>query len=74
MIMLTVDLQKLKALRKSKMSLDQMSSHLGYQSPNGYYYLETGRSKITAETLAKVATILGVPIEEFFVEKDEKDE
>ncbi|MCI1883079.1 MAG: helix-turn-helix domain-containing protein [Sporolactobacillus sp.] len=64
--MLTVDLQKLKKVRKQQMSLEQMSSKLGYSSPNGYYYLESGRSHITAETLAKVATILNVPIEEFF--------
>ncbi|RYM06178.1 XRE family transcriptional regulator [Sporolactobacillus sp. THM7-7] len=68
--MLTVDLKKLKKLRKEQMSLEKMSEKLGYQSPNGYYYLESGRSKITAETLAKVATILNVPIEDFFMETE----
>lgn len=68
--MLTVDLKKLKKIRKKHMSLEQMSNRLGYRSPNGYYYLETGRSKITAETLAKVASILGVPIQDFFTEEE----
>lgn len=72
--MLKLDLEKLKTLRKSQMSLEKMSSQLGYKSPNGYYYLESGRSKITAEMLAKVAAILKVPIEEFFVEKDGQGE
>jgi transcriptional regulator with XRE-family HTH domain len=70
--MLTVDLEKLKKVRKSQMSLEKMSKRLGYHSPNGYYYLESGRSKITAETLAKVSSILNVPIQEFFVEKGEE--
>lgn len=56
------------------MSLEEMSSKLGYQSPNGYYYLETGRSKIKAETLAKAATILHVPIEELFLETDDEND
>lgn len=72
--MLTVDLDKLKKLRQSKMSQQEMSLRLGYQSPNGYYYLECGRSKITAETLAKVATVLGVPIQEFFTNKGESSQ
>ncbi|WP_100487420.1 helix-turn-helix domain-containing protein [Sporolactobacillus pectinivorans] len=66
--MLTVDLKKMKKLRKKQMSLEQMSSKLGYGSPNGYYYLETGHSKISAEMLAKVAMILKVPITDFFVD------
>ncbi|WP_100538146.1 helix-turn-helix transcriptional regulator [Paenibacillus sp. GM2FR] len=66
-----VDLVKIKAHRKANdLSLDDMSKLLGYESPNGYYYLETGRGKFTAEALAKVADKLGVSIEElFFVEE-----
>ncbi|RYL93521.1 helix-turn-helix transcriptional regulator [Sporolactobacillus sp. Y61] len=66
--MLTVDLKKLRERRKRCMTLEQMSEKLGYQSPNGYFYLESGRSKITAEMLAKVATILEIPIQELFTE------
>jgi hypothetical protein len=38
-----------------------MAEKTGYASINGYYYLETGQSKFTAETLALVAEILDVP-------------
>lgn len=63
-----VDLDKIRKLRKSKMSLETMAEKLGYQSPNGYFYLEKGRSKFSAETLAKVADILEVGIDELLVE------
>ncbi|WP_085522897.1 helix-turn-helix domain-containing protein [Tuberibacillus sp. Marseille-P3662] len=65
-----VDLGKLKRIRKQQMSLHTMSQMLGYKSPNGYYYLEKGRSKMPADILANVAIILDVPLEELF--KDEK--
>lgn len=68
--MLTVDLIKLKKLRESRMSLQDMASRIGYQSANGYYYLECGRSKISAETLAKVATVLDISIQELFTDSD----
>lgn len=64
--MLKVDLKKLKQLRKNRMSLGEMSLQLGYESPNGYYYLESGRSKIPADVLAQVSVILGVPIQDLF--------
>ncbi|MCL1631101.1 helix-turn-helix domain-containing protein [Sporolactobacillus sp. CPB3-1] len=67
--MLTVDLKKLRSLRESQMSLKEMAARLGYQSANGYYYLESGRSKISAETLAKVASVLCVPIQELFTDQ-----
>lgn len=68
-----VNLDKIHALRKSKMSLETMAELLGYQSPNGYFYLEKGRSKFSAEMLAKVADILEVDIEELLIEKEEID-
>lgn len=65
-----VDLLKIKQLRKSSnFSLEEMAQKLGYDSPNGYYYLEIGRSKFSAETLAKVADIFHVSIEDLFFEK-----
>ena len=63
-----VDLEKMKRLRKGRMSLEVMSKQLGYASPNGYYYLEIGRSKISAEMLAEIAGILEVGIEELYRE------
>ncbi|MFY4781554.1 helix-turn-helix domain-containing protein [Campylobacter jejuni] len=68
--MLTVDLKKMRRLRESKMSLQEMANRIGYQSANGYFYLECGRSKISAETLAKVATVLEVSISELFTDPD----
>lgn len=39
-----VDLEKIKSLRKCiGLSLEEMASILGYESLNGYYYLEVGR-------------------------------
>lgn len=62
-----VDLVKIKKLRKKhNLSLDKMAKILGYESANGYYYLETGRSKFPAETLAMVAMIFNVNINELF--------
>ena len=62
-----VDLGKIKELRKKEdISLDEMSRKLGYESQNGYYYLEIGRGKFTAEMLAKVADILSVNINSLF--------
>lgn len=64
-----VDLEKIKALRKKAgLSLEEMARLLGYESQNGYYYLEIGRGKFPAETLAKVADILEVSINELFFE------
>lgn len=72
--MLKVDLKKLKQLRKNRMSLGEMSLQLGYESPNGYYYLESGRSKIPADVLAQVSVILDVPIQDLFFDDEHVDE
>ncbi|MFD0825812.1 helix-turn-helix domain-containing protein [Neobacillus sp. M.A.Huq-85] len=65
-----VDIEKIKLLRKTaNISLEKMSELLGYDSLNGYYYLETGRIKFPAEKLAVVARVLNVPIEELFFDE-----
>lgn len=65
-----VNIEKIKQMRKgAHLTLEEMAHHLGYESPNGYYYLERGRSKFTAETLAEVADLFGVPIEELLCER-----
>lgn len=62
-----VDLEKIKRLRKeANISLEKMSELLGYDSPNGYYYLETGRIKFPADKLAIVANALKIPIDQLF--------
>lgn len=64
-----VDLQKVKEKRKGKkLSIEKMSKALGYDSPNGYFYLESGKSKFPAEKLAMVSEILDVPIQKLFFE------
>lgn len=64
-----VDLEKIKKLRKeANISLEKMAELLGYESPNGYYYLETGRVKFPADKLAVVSEILNVPIDQLFFE------
>ncbi|NOU68348.1 helix-turn-helix domain-containing protein [Paenibacillus sp. LMG 31461] len=67
--MAKVNLEKIKKLRKlAGYSLEEMSKFLGYESTNGYYYLECGRGKISAESLAQIAHILKVDIKELFFE------
>ncbi|GGE64483.1 helix-turn-helix domain-containing protein [Priestia taiwanensis] len=76
-----VDLNKIKRIRKKmKLSLEEMSERLGYKTLNGYYYLECGRTKFSAEALAIVADIFNVSVMELFYEegivktvKDEKE-
>jgi transcriptional regulator with XRE-family HTH domain len=69
--MLKVDIEKIKMLRKNaNISLEKMSELLGYDSINGYYYLETGRIKFPADRLALVSKILNTPIEKLFFEDE----
>lgn len=66
-----VNLEKIKKLRKkSGLSVEDVSRDLGYKTVNGYYYLETGRNKFSAENLAMVAEILGVSISALFFEEN----
>lgn len=68
-----VDLEKIKHMRRrAHLTLEDMAEKIGYGSLNGYYYLERGRSRFPAETLWAVAEILDVPIEELFVDPNEK--
>jgi transcriptional regulator with XRE-family HTH domain len=67
---LKVDIEKIKKLRKKAgISLEKMSDLLGYDSLNGYYYLETGRIKFPADKLATVSKILQIPMEQLFFEE-----
>lgn len=64
-----VNLKKIKDLRKEQqITLEEMSKILGYDSPNGYHYIEKGRSKFSAEALAQVADVLKVRIDSLFFE------
>lgn len=65
----TVHLEKINTLRKNaKVSLNEMALILGYESPNGYYYLESGRVKFPADKLAIIANHFNVTIDELFFE------
>lgn len=61
------DLSKLKQLRKEhRETLMDLSKLLGYESPNGYLYIENGRCKITLEQAKILADHYGVPVESLF--------
>jgi transcriptional regulator with XRE-family HTH domain len=62
-----VDLKKIKKLRKDKkISQKEIAKKLGYKSGTGYHYIETGKRNIKAETLAKIAQVLNVSVEELY--------
>jgi len=74
MTRIRVDIDKIKRMRKhSRITLQEMAARLGYKSPNGYYYLERGRSKFTAEMLATVAEILETSLEDLFLRPNKEE-
>jgi transcriptional regulator with XRE-family HTH domain len=65
--MISVDLDKIKRLRKEKsITQYEMAKLLGYKTDVGYHYLETGRCQIDAVQLAMIAQILEVPVSQLF--------
>jgi transcriptional regulator with XRE-family HTH domain len=65
-----INLEKIKALRKAKkLSQKEFAQKIGYKSSTGYHYIESGKRNIKAETLAKIAKILEVPIEDLYNSK-----
>lgn len=65
--MTIVDLSKMKELRNQNgLTLLEMSKALGYESPNGYHYLEQGIRHIKADQLPMIAEKLGVEITDLF--------
>lgn len=62
-----VDLVKIKKLRNEKrLTQGYMAKKLGYKTPIGYHYLESGRCQIKADQLAIIAKELGVEVKELF--------
>ena len=56
-----INLKMMKKLRQEKgYSLKEMANFLGYESPNGYLYLESGRCAIDATKLFLIAQKLEV--------------
>ncbi len=63
-----IDLMKMKQMRKKKKySLGHMAEILGYKSPAGYSYLESGRCKISADQLLIIANELGISIVDLYL-------
>lgn len=63
-----VDLPKLKRLRKQhNLSIADVSQALGYKSGNAYFALESGRTRMKAEHLKKLANMFGVSVESLYV-------
>ncbi len=67
--MLQVDLEKMRVLRIQKgITQGQMAKALGYKTPLGYHYLESGRCQLKAQHLPIIADLLGIAeIEELFI-------
>ncbi|QGG51568.1 XRE family transcriptional regulator [Lysinibacillus pakistanensis] len=62
-----VNLDLIKELRSNKnISIEEMSTTMGYKGYQGYYYKENGSRKMSAEDIAKISTILSVPINKLF--------
>lgn len=63
-----LDLEKIKMLRKQKkLSLKNMALELGYETPTGYFYAESGRCNFKPNHLPLMSKKLGVPMEELFL-------
>lgn len=68
-----VDLKKLRDLRQErKLGQQDVAQVLGYQTATGYHYIETGRVKLTADQIGKLAELFEVPIEELYIRGDER--
>lgn len=58
---------RLKKARKEKnISFRKMAKLLGYNSPSSYMYIERGEVQPTIETMNKISSILGRPVNYFF--------
>lgn len=65
---LVVNLDLIKRLRiKKNISIEQMSKLMGYKGYQGYYYKENGSRKMSADDIAKISILLGVPINDLFL-------
>lgn len=65
---------KLKAARvECKLTQQQVADVLGVDR-SSYAYYETGKSKVTAETLQKLSVIFGVSYEDLFSGQPERSE
>ncbi len=64
--MIMIDTQYVKERRcQEGLRLKDMAEKLGYESPNGYWRLERGLTKLRVEHLVKLARVFDEPIDRF---------
>lgn len=64
-----INLDLIRKLRLAEgISIEEMSKLLGYGGYQAYYYKERGIRNISVEDIAKIASILKVPIAKLFFE------
>lgn len=62
-----VNIELIKNTRmKRNISSEQMSKMMGYKGSNAYFRKENGDRRFSAEDLAKVSSILQIPIQDIF--------
>jgi putative transcriptional regulator len=63
-----LDLDRLRALRSEHgYTMEEVGQALGYVNRVGYSYVEKGKNRLSAERVAKLAHMYGVPIESLFL-------
>jgi len=65
--MIRCDLLRQKR-KECKFKQAYVARYLGFGSKNGYWSIERGRTKLTAENLAKLAQLYNVPADYFLSE------
>ncbi len=54
---------------KNGVSMEEMSSLLGYEAANTYFRKEKGDRKFNVEDIVKISSVLEIPIQKLFFEK-----
>ena len=62
-----VNLKKLKEIRKkNKRTLKDMADLLGYKSPSGWHYVETGRCKLQPQHIPVICKEFNIDLGDIF--------
>jgi transcriptional regulator with XRE-family HTH domain len=59
--------------REKEITIAEMSKHLGFKTPAGYWHIEQGHTKVSVEQLLKLSEFLGIPLGQLAKEKDEEE-
>jgi len=66
-----LDLKKIKDLRiGEKIPLKEMAAYLGYETPTGYYYAESGRCNFKPHHIPMLATKFNIPMDDLFLGRE----